>query len=233
VAYPIYAAVDTSAASLSGTTHSFNIGSPASNELVTLVVMVRSGTNFAASGNIPTAPAGWTIVNERRGDNFRMFAAVLRRVCDGTEGATLSITFLNNIITLSSRAWKVNAGTYAGAPAAGSAAGFNNLSPNPPSLTSGFGAVPTKWLAVAFADRSPGTWTFPASYTNTSNNNTGTNSDNFVAAAFAERDMASAATEDPGEFTVTASSTNWIAVTIAIEGAPSGIARSVFPFFLG
>jgi len=99
-------------------------------------------------------------------------------------------------------------------PAGSTVATGTSTTPNPPSLTSGFGAVDTLWIAgcshnSAFADPSG----FPANYTN------GLTIHGSSGPMFSEANrQLNAATEDPGTFTI-GSSLAWTATTVAVPPA--------------
>lgn len=155
-----------------------------------------------------TTPTGWTLQTNSSGAGCGPTLWVYYKTSDGTEGSTVSVTqdAANSIafVTFAIRNWS---GTLAGTNSVSS----SNPTPNPPSLTSGFGAVPTMWFA-AVASNTATLNTYPSGYSNGTVSNGG--SANFVAAATLTNSNAS---EDPGAFGSTGATAACVN-TFAIKG---------------
>jgi len=100
------------------------------------------------------------------------------------------------------------------APAASALVTASSANPDPPSLTSGFGAVDTLWLAAVSSTSSSGPTAYPASYSGGLDINTGVGPD----FAFASRQL-NTATENPSTFTY-GSIVTWLASVVAVPPVP-------------
>lgn len=100
-------------------------------------------------------------------------------------------------------------------PEIGTAATGASTLPNPPTLTPSWGAADTLWLVVAGASGAVTASAYPTNYTD--GNDDATSSGTAASIASARRAL-NAATEDPGTFTISAS-TNWVAQTLAVRPA--------------
>lgn len=107
---------------------------------------------------------------------------------------------------------------YTGTPTATlSNSGGSTSTPNPPSHTSGFGAVSTLWIAGAGMQADASGDTFSAAPTNYTNLlQSGEDTGDFAVLGSARR-FVSAASEDPGTFTYAASKRDTV-ITVAVEG---------------
>lgn len=112
-------------------------------------------------------------------------------------------------------AYRIATGSYEGVPAVGVTATGSATNPNPPTLTSGFGAVATTYFATAHSASTQ------ASYPTNYNNNTVSNGGTGYYTYSGTRNL-TAVSDDPGTF---GTSTTWVSNTIAINGY--GIAASV------
>ena len=171
-------------------------------------------------------PSGWTELYTD--DNGNFFNGYYRRIAwyriaDGTEGTQLSVTTdgsFGSTCKSAHNSYRVAAGTYSGIPVVGAVATGSSTSPNPPSLTSGFGATNTLWIATSHSAGST-TVNPPASYTTQTLSNTGGNGTGNATMATATLQSANA-TENPGNFSIT--SGQWAANTIAIKGVSNKVA---------
>ena len=121
--------------------------------------------------------------------------------------------------------YRIGADTFYGIPVVGTSATGSATNPDPPSLTSGFGAVPTLWFSLTGCETSAIT-NAPTNYGNLLTNAT---AGGWATIGSAPRFYTSAS-DDPGIFAP--AELNWIANTIAIEalkvtelsvaGIPSG-----------
>lgn len=185
-----------------------------------LLIVICEGNNLPEPY---TWSPGWTVLGSALiapgGGEGRIEAAY--RIADGSEGPTVNVQtpIATNVAYHSDRIRN-----YVALPAAGVTWG-NNAAPDPPSLTSGFGAVDTLWLAVAG-------WTnpfapltgYPATYTDGTYDKVPDGSG--VATA---RRALHAATEDPGPFALGAGGGWNIMFTIAIKGGAPASTPAAFP----
>ena len=158
-----------------------------------------------------TVPAGWTaLYNQAGGGNLRVCAGIYK-VASGSEGSSVTVTW-SRAVTIAAVAFQVTG--YTGTPVDGTLATGSSTAPNPPSLTSGFGAVDTLWLGTCHVSGGSVPSAVPANYSSvgTSTGN-GPNPRSFLGVA--SRNL-NASSEDPGAFTIT--SGQWGANTIAIQG---------------
>jgi hypothetical protein len=177
-----------------------------------LLIAVISTYNAVAYPTF-TLPSGWTQLFTKQYVNYADHEAYYK-VATGTESTTANwITSVN--VAYSTVTLRIDKDSYMGVPVAGVATNGNSTNPDPPSLTSGFGAVDTLWLATV--GHSVATTAPPTSYI--SDNSSGT-TNYFTYVASRNRTIA---TEDPGVFT--ALTGNWRSNTIAIQGV--GVTASV------
>jgi len=200
-ATPVVEATNTSSEAIAVSSHSVALpaGIASGDELVVL---------FGALTTTFVLPTGWTELYNSGSASPGLF--VIRRVADGGEGATLTVT------TGSAR--KSNHASYriseAAAAEISAAATGSNANPDPPSLTPSGGALNYLWLAVEGHEDAKTISAYPANYT-----------DGFQSAGANENTIASArralnaASEDPGTFTISGAKA-WRAVTIAVPPSP-------------
>lgn len=193
----------TSNTNSSGTSHTINLPSIKDKGKLLLVTI---GTS---SNPTITWPTGWTqLFSAAQGTNLTLASAY--KVAAGTEGSSITVT-TSASVTSSCQSYTVI--TYQGVPVTTTAVtGAATTNPDPPSLTSGFGAVNTLWLVLA--GDSVNVTAYPSLYTGVAV--TGTTP--YLAGAYRQLNAAS---EDPEVFT--AASGNWVANTIAIKVADPGI----------
>lgn len=168
----------------------------------------------------PATPAGWTLLRSATGAVANGFN-VYRKIAAG--GDTFSFTYAASTDAL----WityRISAVDTAVAVVMGTDTTGTSTTPNPPSLTSGFGATDTLWIASAVNnfDETP---TYPASY---SLGQIEIHSVPNQALALAARQL-NAATEDPGTFTFP-SGAAWLAETAAVKGAPANAGNMLLMF---
>jgi hypothetical protein len=212
VGYPQVGATSTgnvpTGASFSVTYPSYSAG-----DLVIVIIVAINSTNHSNMSNSASFTEMWDTSEYFSGGYFNY--AAYYKIMTGSEGSSGTWNCaISSSSTGSYRAYRITSGTYNGNPVAGSRVTGFSSNPNPPSLTSGFGAIKTLWIASTTASNvqtSP-----PANYTDL-------HSSNYLYVA--RRELI-AATEDPGTFNVSA--TGWIANTIAIRG--SGIVSVSSPF---
>ncbi len=198
VDYPNVTA-STSNTNASGVSHTINL--PAGVGAGELLVAVLATT----SNPTITWATGWTsLFATSQGANNTLAAAY--RVATGGEGTSITVT-TSAPVTSSAQSYIIT--NYQGVPVVGTATtGAAAVDPDPPNLTTGFGAVNTLWLAIA--EDSVEITTYPAIYTKIAENG----ATPYLSSAFRQLNAAS---ENPGTFTALAG--NWVANTIGIEVA--------------
>jgi hypothetical protein len=183
------------------------------------LLLLHFGTNTTftfADGNPPT---GWTEKFLFFNDSIFDAHALLVRVADGDEGATVVVN-----TTGAETSWHISArisaatwvGSLTGVEVSANATGDSNEA-DPPSLTPDFGLSDTLWLALAMRNHSAAPTSFPTNY----DDNQITQGITGSAGAWASRELA-ATSEDPGIFTYADPIREWSAVTVAIQGAEGG-----------
>ena len=164
---------------------------------------------FGTNENAPALTAsGWNFVTDNR-------LQVAWRNCDGSEGSSVSISGggSRNVAYFSLR---IEAGTFdsSTSPEFGTLATATSTTPDPPSLTTSWGAKETLWFAAA--TRNDTDWEvtdYPSGWDYIRGD---TSFGSAQPCAIASK-RSSNATEDPGTFTISASAT-WYTNTIAIRG---------------
>src|ERR1035437_2232269 len=132
-----------------GTSEAVNLpASIASGDLL-LIICDWSSSTFGSL--TMTAPSGWsTLLYEHPmpGQSNSSWA-VYYKTASGSEGSTATVTIGSTASDFAAIAYRIAAGTWSGTPVIGTTAtGASGTLNNPPSLTSGFGAVDPLWIAV-------------------------------------------------------------------------------------
>jgi uncharacterized repeat protein (TIGR01451 family) len=191
--------------------------SPVTTHIVALPSGIQSGDLllvFWADGSLNSSvniPPGW-IQLYITGTNYKRMA--MYRIADGTEGSTRSVITSSGDRS-AHNSYRISAGTYTGVPVYGTVVQGKDTTPNPPNLVSGFGAVPTLWIAASHSggdDNTPPPEP-PTNYTGLITGYSGAGSSH-ARMATARREL-TVASEDPGSFTLGLSVT-WGANTVAI-----------------
>jgi hypothetical protein len=159
------------------------------------------------------APAGWDkMVSDGGG--------YLYKIADGTEdGTNVTLTATGASVVWASHVYRILAadwyGDLADGVAIGSYATGTSVSPNAPTVSPGWGSIPTLWIST-FADFNTNTSlsSNPSGYT--AGSYTEVNGAFSTAVCYA-RKVSTASSENAGAFTIAASA-GWVARTIAIRG---------------
>lgn len=216
--YPSVAATATSIKSTTGTA-AHVISLPAGIQAGDLLLVFFSESDNSVTD--PAMPSGYTLLysNEEGGNRYR---GAWYRIADGTEGATVSTT--NTFAGRSAHvSYRIAAGSYQGVPVASTVSAGNGTTADPPNLTSGFGAVPTMWIAACHSEGT-GTMTAPANYTANFFDAYTTAAGNDHARMGASHRFTTAASENPAGFNLGASNRQYAAVTIGIRGVAKSFA---------
>ena len=200
--FPQVAATNTSSAASGGTAI---ISLPSGIVSGNLLIAVCCGYDDRTH----TWPAGWTEMWDTDTGNVATSGAY--RVADGSEGATITVTFGLGSTVSSHVTFRIT--SYQGTPESGTAAGGTSTAPNPPSLNPpGWDVAKTLWIAVGTARTTSTASAAPTNYANLLTVSSGSNT------AFAARRELEAASDDPDGFTIS-SSVEWQAQLIAVRGA--------------
>jgi len=165
-----------------------------------------------------TWPGGWTEIAEVL-QEAQVTLAVAYRQADGGEGATIIVT--SGTAQMSAHTtYKISGHENPATQAPELSTGANGfgVNPDPDSLSPTGGSKDYLWLAVHAHDGTRSTDAFPTNYTNgisTQGVNGGS-----AGAGSAERQLTAAA-EDPGAFTISASE-QWAAATVAVHPVGAG-----------
>lgn len=212
-------AVSASATASPSTTHvaALPSGIVAGDLLLMATVADGHGTGTAF-----TWPADWTYIGSPGASappNGSARAEIFYRIADGAEGP--SITISGNSEGWASHAWRV-IGHHGEGPARTSTASDTGNA-NAPTLTPAWGSAANLWIAIAAFDNLATVTGYPTGYTgNQRTTQSGaTASDVTIASA---TKVATAISDDAGAFTNT--SRPWMAFTLAIQPAASGVGAS-------
>jgi len=203
----VVAATNNSLTSPVNTSHVVNLPAGlASGNLLMILFATRQSTTV-------NTPAGWTqLFNDQFGAGEGKIA-VFHKVSNGGEGASVTITTTGAVTSAHTSHRIVGGGT----PVAGTTVTGSSVNPNPPLLTPVAGSNQYLWFAVSGGRDTTGGSDFtatgyPSGYSGGLEKGDGTAFGAGVASAYK---LASAASEDPGTFTLSAAS-NWGSNTIAI-----------------
>lgn len=188
---------------------------------------------IAASGtgaDTITFPAGWTSASIQNTTNpVRPHLVVGYKVCDGSEGSSISVTVTNNNNQAQSVCWIAYRLTGAKAVEVSAGTQFDSgAPPNSASLTPSWGAKDTLWFSAEANENAPTGGAVPAGYGNTDeaiglfNGVTGNDAASSLRVA---RRQLNATSDDPGAFAATGK--RWAAFTVAVQPAEAFAAVSV------
>lgn len=197
------------------TSHTINTGSPSNGDLLILIV------HFKSAGQTITWPAGKTMTQIGRLPQLTNNETVaFYRRCDGTEGATITMT-TSATTRMVARAWRWLGHHATSAPEAAFVVTGAVATPDPPNLAPSWGAEDNQWLTTAGNNNGTETVSaFPTNYINTGTVTTGASTG--ATLGYGTRQL-NAAAENPGTFTKSATS-NGVAMTLAIRPAGAALA---------
>ena len=218
--YPTIASDNTSG---TGAVASFAVTLPTGKTVGDMLVVIINEYKAAVNPTLtppvtPTFTQLFKTTYQYAGGNAYYTMGVWYKVVDGTEAVSYNWTTDGTIYAY--HCFRVNVNTYSGVPVCGTLASYGNATatnPDPPSLTSGFGAVDTLWIAcsgsVQIATVAPTSYSGLATIGSVGD-----------YCSFAKRNY-TIATENPSVFS--ANSTCWGTNTIAIKAnANSGASVS-------
>lgn len=217
--YPVVAGTATSFENTTETIHDISLP-PGIQPGDLIIVFWADGASYSI---VSLPPPGWdtlyfnTIFTPAPIFKHHQFFA-LYKIADGTEGAVLQL-FTDNGERSAHNSYRISAGSYTGNPVAGILVTGNSQFPDPPLLISGFGAVPTLWLATSHSSGNVSS-PFPlppANYVNLISGYTGSSASGHARMLSARRFLDIAA-ENPDPFNLW-SLVTWGANTVAIKGS--------------
>lgn len=205
----------------------WTVNLPASIANGDLVVLhLRTGGGAAALN----VPSGWTsLVTDNASDASDDKTSILYRVCDGTEGTTLSVDWTGTAKG-SAIAYRITGHDAGTAPTLSTVAVGTDATAEPGAAVLD---QSRDWLILAFTGLDGETQTITTWPTNYTLNQLEANSGTAGAATINNRTAAAGrqvttASETPGAFTWSASpSTGWTAYTVAIAPTAGGAAGSL------
>lgn len=175
------------------------------------VLVARVGAN-----GVGTPASGWTQAGTAAAATV-MDGAWFYKVADGSEASTVpTVTTLGTSDRCGSQTYVLTAGTWGSLPAAGTwSTASSSVSPDPPSLTTGFGAVDTLFIEVALINSGARTLTASTSYASTLDGpSSGVGN---LSYSTAQR-TATTATENPAAVTWSGAAASSTAMVFAIQG---------------
>lgn len=211
MAFPTWDSSSNNKEEILTSTHTVNYaGTPSSGDLYIAIIFFNGG-----SGNVATWPSGW---NTLRTLTNTYGVEIAWKKSDGTETGSFEVTLngtdksVSTCILISGNEDPTSVPPEISADATGT-----SINPDSSSLTPSWGADDTLWLALVGAtDTADGsTWTQPTSYSTPVGTHGASCAD--AAAYYANN----AVTEDPGQWTMSASH-YWQAFTVAIPSVGAG-----------
>lgn len=203
----------------SATTHSLTLPATISNgDLLLAILSSDGGTSMSYTWDNTTEGTWTNLYEDTNGGAGSVRTTVYAKVADGTETGPLSITKSisdgSTGYVASIQDWE---GTLSGVTTGTVAKGISTL-PDPPSVTAAGGSGDNLFIAIASYDAAPGTSAYPTNYND--NQTSIQNGSSAASIAVATRSL-TAATDDPGTFTL-GGSEQWIANTLVVEPAGGG-----------
>jgi PKD repeat protein len=200
MAVPTLQATQTSTTTTAGTSHTVTL--PTGVAAGDLLVVAAA---FSSNGTI-TLPSGWTSVHQV---NTTFTTIVFSKQSAAGGETTLALTSSNNA-RMAARAWRISGAHQASPPTAAAGANTTSTTPDPPSLTEL--TSDHLWIAIAGINGLTTTSAYPSGYGN-SNNTQATTSPTLASAS---KTATASATENPGTFTISASTAHR-AITVGVQ----------------
>ena len=204
--FPAVKTTNTFADAAAATSHAVLLPSGIQNGDLLVILMATVTTSPGT-----TSATGWTFF-AADANGTASFLQIGYKHATGTEGASVTVTTTGSM----RGAWlsyRISSPDQGVAPARATAATGSSTNTAPPSLTSGWGAWDTLWLAVCSHASATVPSAAPAGFSGLLTLAAGTNS---IGAAWLQ---SRTATEAPGTFTAVTAA--WVAQTIAIKPAIS------------
>jgi len=211
MAAPVVASVTETAFGTDTTDHYANM--PATTDAGDLLIVL-----FTNDGNASvTTPGGWNSLASYTPNGNHVRLSAYYKIAAGTEGGT-TVNFVTSAAQeAAAQVYRITNWHGTTPPEISTAASGSDTAPDPASLNPvGWNIADTLWIAVAGQDRGnqPGPPAYPSGYTD--GISTLSSSGNGCCQTHSARRVLAAASEDPGAFTITASS-QWVAFTIAVR----------------
>lgn len=199
-AAPVVASTTTSRTNTPGTTHTVTMpGTTASGNLLLAVVMFNSDTTV-------TGPGGWTKLSGSAASPGQ--SEVWAKIATGSDGASISFSTSSSlagafqVIRITGNKGGIVSGTDYNLSISAAATTAN---PNPPSVTASWGSANNLFIVVANTRGNNSTVSsYPTNYASGSNIVTTNGGGGGASSGIAYRTL-TAATDDPGTFTLSAS----------------------------
>lgn len=217
-----YVSGNTSQVDVDGTTHTVNL--PASLSSGNILFIYISFNDALTA----TTPSGWTALLDTDSSAVNAHFCIYTKVSNGSEGSTVDITV--DTATQSSHITEQYSGTFSGSlsDVEIQSASSADDTPDSPSITASWGSASNKFLSVYLGrrgDRAP--TAYPTNYTENQTSHTSANSAGGASVAVCGRTL-TAATEDPGNYTLSTTNQAY-ASTIVIRPSAGGGGPSVAP----
>ena len=211
MAAPVVASVTETAFGTDTTDHYANM--PATTDAGDLLIVL-----FTNDGNASvTTPGGWNSLASYTPNGNHVRLSAYYKIAAGTEGGT-TVNFVTSAAQeAAAQVYRITNWHGTTPPEISTAASGSDTAPDPTPLNpAGWDVAETLWIAVAGQDRGnqPGTPAYPSGYTD--GISTLSSGGNGCCQTHSARRVLAAASEDPGAFTITASS-QWVAFTIAVR----------------
>lgn len=198
-----------------------------------LLFVASDGNN---SINVGGLPAGWiqsdTVPFNHDGDG----AVTVMFSCKLATGAETG-DFTMTVSSSEQGAWRIFrvtgwSGTIAtGVASANAGGGGSSLTPDPPSLSPGWGALDILWFAACGVDTSRAITGYPANY-NLVNTSDASGGSGGATLGLAARNLNTGLAENPGTFSI-GTSDDWGAITIAVRPAAVSLLKPMRAAVLG
>lgn len=200
MAFPVVQSITETQFSSSATAHLVSMPATVSSGDLLMILFANEG------GGTITNPSGWT---EKWNENVGNVAggACFVKVADGTEGGTTVDVVTSASRTAAAQVYRIDSweGTLSGIKTGIFTTHSLTTTPNPPSLTTNWGAGDNLWIATSqYGDDDVLVNSYPTNYTNGIDTISGAGGDLGCTTASARREL-NTATEDPGVFTLAAS----------------------------
>jgi hypothetical protein len=228
VAFPTVESITESSFASQGTSH--NVSMPATVDAGDLLLMYFTAGSGSGSATFGGA-SGWTQLYLVNGGSNKA-GTLYAKDADGTEGGTTVAVTISDAREACAQVYRISGwgGTLGTDVDVGTAVNQGTTTPDPPSVTAGWGSDDNLFIAVCHVgdDGEVGT-AAPTNYSSLTSTTAGGSTNNDASTISARRELA-ASSDDPGTFTIDQTGACGINTTVVKPGAaPPASGPSMLP----
>lgn len=201
------------------------VAMPATVNAGDLLLMMYAGDDSIAAATL-TTPTDWSALSGPTDSPSSAQFVVYGKDAVGDEDGTTVDVVCSTTQKGVAHVWRISGwgGTLADDVDVGTAATGTSTTPNPPSVTAGWGSDTNLFISCFGGNNDNTVSAFPTSYTGNNNSNNSTGGTGGATVASCSRAL-TAASDDPSTFTWS-ESTGWVAQTIVVKPAAAATTKS-------